>query len=189
MQRRPQEQTRGRWSGATTRRRMTRALTAVGSAVAAAVAARAAATQPPRTPRPESYAVIVHPLVAASGVSLAQLRAMFLGTRRNWDDGARVVLIVQTPGTRTREVLLRELYHMDEAAFKRYWIARTFRSESGTGGPTLVSSDALARRLTASIPGAIAVVPAAEVDGGVRVLRIDGRLPGAEGYPLAAGAP
>jgi len=145
----------------------------------------AAAVEPATLPaRPaENYAVIAHPLVTSSGVSLAQLRALFRGARRTWDDGTRVVLVVQAAGSRTRAFVLRELYQMDEAAFKRYWIARTF--ESG-GGPTLVSGDAMARRLVGSIPGAVAVVPAAAVDSGVRVLRVDGRLPGAEGYPLTA---
>jgi len=141
-------------------------------------------------PPGDAYAVIVHPLVPTSGVTLPQLRALFLGTRHTWDDGARVVLIVQASGTRTHAMMLRALYRMDEGAFKRYWIARSLReADSAEAGPTLVASDAMARRLTASIPGAVAVVPAAEVDRGVRVLRVDGRLPGADGYPLTAGAP
>jgi phosphate transport system substrate-binding protein len=165
--------------------------------LALVVGARAAAVEPPGrvgAARAEAYAVIANPLVPSAGVSLDELREMFLGTRRSWGNGQRVVVLVQTPGSRTRAFLLREVYHMDEAAFKRYWIARTFRSEPGNafagggggGGPTLVSSDAMARRLTASIPGAVAVVAASEVDAGVRVLRVDGRLPGADGYPLAA---
>lgn len=147
------------------------------------------------TPRSDDYAVVVHPLVTTSAVSMSQLREMFLGTRRRWDDGTAVVVIVQAPGTRTRGIVLRTLYRMDESAFKRYWIARTLRgggsdsAVSTDGGPTLVSSDAMARRLTASIPGAVAIVPASEVDAGVRVLRIDGRLPGNDGYPLSGGVP
>jgi hypothetical protein len=87
-------------------------------------------------------------------------------------------------------MMLRALYRMDEAAFKRHWIAHALGEADGAdAGPTLVASDAMARRLTASIPGAVAVVPAGEVDRGVRVLRVDGRLPGADGYPLTAGAP
>ena len=50
----------------------------------------------------------------------------------------------------------------------------------------------MARRLTASIPGAIAIVPMSGTEGAtpsVRVLRVDGRLPGAEGYALTGSAP
>ena len=149
----------------------------------------------PASRNTDDYAVVVHPMVATSAVSMSQLREMFLGTRRRWDDGTPIVVIVQAPGTRTRGIVLRVLYRMDEGAFKRYWIARTLRGSSpdsaasAEGGPTLVSTDAMARRLTAGIPGAVAIVPASEVDAGVRVLRLDGRLPGNDGYPLGGGPP
>ena len=186
MQRRGRQRTRTQ-GGATARFLLALgalALPATGWAPAAAPAAT------PTPPHSDAYAVIVHPLVPTSGVTLPQLRALFLGTRHTWDDGARVVLIVQASGTRTHAMMLRALYRMDEGAFKRYWAARSLReADSAEAGPTLVASDAMARRLTASIPGAVAVVPAAEVDRGVRVLRVDGRLPGADGYPLTAGTP
>jgi hypothetical protein len=144
---------------------------------------------------PEAFTVIVHPAVPAVDVSLAQLREIFLGRQRTWSDGTPVVLIVQSAATRSRAVLLRVIYRMDEGAFRRYSIAWTFGESAwsvaprGVGaGPTLVSSDALARRLTATIAGAIAVVPAGEVDGGVKVLRVDGRLPGDAGYALTGAA-
>jgi phosphate transport system substrate-binding protein len=72
---------------------------------------------------------------------------------------------------------------MSESEYKQYWIARMFRGEVTTG-PKLVSSAAMARRLTAAVPGAIAVIPAAEVDRTVKVLSIDRRLPGVDAYPL-----
>jgi hypothetical protein len=188
MQRRGRQRARERTQGGATARLLLALAALVLPATGWAPAPRAPA------PRGDAYAVIVHPLVQTSGVTLPQLREIFLGTRHTWDDGARVVLIVQAPGTRTHTLVLRALYRMDEGAFKRYWIARTFRGGDGGGdgtgaGPTLVASDAMARRLTASIPGAVAVVPAGEVDRGVRVLRVDGRLPGADGYPLTAAAP
>jgi len=41
-----------------------------------------------------------------------------------------------------------------------------------------------ATELAAGIPGAIAFVAADQIPRGLKVLKIDGRLPGARGYPL-----
>lgn len=133
----------------------------------------------------ERYAVVVHPGTPVQEVTLAQLRRLFRGEQQFWPKGARVVLFVQAQGTPERALILRRVYEMDEGAFKRYWIGKTFRDEVASG-PKIVSTSALARRLTSSIPGAVAVIPLGAVDESVRVLRVDGRLPDDAGYPLSA---
>jgi hypothetical protein len=42
----------------------------------------------------------------------------------------------------------------------------------------------MANELVTAIPGAIAFVIARDVEPGIKVLRIDGHLPGEPGYPL-----
>jgi phosphate transport system substrate-binding protein len=98
------------------------------------------------------------------------------------------VLFVHAPGARARGVVLQHLYQMSEGDFKRHWIAKTFRDHIASG-PKIVSADGLAKRLTATVPGAVAVIPESEVDATVKVLTIDGRHPGDAGYPLVASAP
>jgi hypothetical protein len=135
----------------------------------------------------EPFAVVVHPATSVGDVSLAELRRVFLGEQQFWRGGSRVVLFVQAPGTSERSVMLRRVYRMDETEFKRYWIAKTFRNDVAFG-PKIVSTSALARRLTATIPGAVSVIPLSAVDSTVRVVRVDGRLPADDGYPLTRGA-
>ncbi|AHG88462.1 hypothetical protein J421_0925 [Gemmatirosa kalamazoonensis] len=134
----------------------------------------------------ERYAVVVHPSTPVSDVTLAQLRRIFRGEQQFWSGGARVVLLVQAPGTNERGVILRRVYEMDESAFKRYWIGKTFRDEVATG-PKIVSTSALARRLAAAIPGAVAVIPLSAVDESVRIVRVDGHTPDDAGYPIIGG--
>jgi phosphate transport system substrate-binding protein len=136
----------------------------------------------------ERFAVVVHPSTSASDVSLEQLRRIFLGEQQYWAGGTKVVLLIYAPGTKGREVVLRRLYQMDESAFRRYWITKTFRADLTTG-PKIVSSSALAKKLTATIPGAIAVIPASEVDESVKVLNVDRRSPEDGEYPLVWSAP
>jgi hypothetical protein len=131
------------------------------------------------------YAVIVHPQTRVSTITLTTLRRIYLGEQQFWPEGRRVVIFIHPTGSPVRETLLRDLYRMSERQYAQYWIARIFRDEATTG-PRIVSSTAVMKQLTAAVPGAIAVIPAAEVDGRVKVLRVDGMLPGASGYPLAA---
>lgn len=58
-----------------------------------------------------------------------------------------------------------------------------FRSEVASG-PKIVFSTDMLRDLVTVIPGAIGFVPASEVGPDLKVIRIDGKLPGDEGYPL-----
>jgi phosphate transport system substrate-binding protein len=142
--------------------------------------------QPARAvPADSQFAVIVHPATPVDDLTLAQLRRVFLGQQQFWQGGERVVLFVYPSATAEGEFVLRHLYQMSDNEFKRYWIAKTFRDDVTTG-PKIVSTPAMAKRLTASVPGAVAVIPVSEVDETVKVLSIDRRLPGVDSYPLTA---
>jgi phosphate transport system substrate-binding protein len=160
---------------------------AAGGAVARPAGPAPAVEQTVQTVQaPERYAVVVHPTTPANEVTLAQLRRIFRGEQQYWSGRERVVLFVQAPGTSERAAILRRVYDMDEGEFKRYWIGKTFRDEV-TSGPKIVSTSALARRLAATVPGGVAVIPAEDVDASVRVLRVEGRLPDDAAYPLVDG--
>ena len=141
--------------------------------------------QPSPVRADSQFAVIVHPSTPIDDLTLAQLRRVFFGRQQFWQGGQRVVLFVYPSSTSEGEFVLRHLYQMSENEFKRYWIAKTFRDDVTTG-PKIVSSTAMALRLTASVPGAVAVIPASAVDETVKVLSIDRKLPGVDNYPLTA---
>ena len=128
-------------------------------------------------------AVVVRPEVPVEGLSLAELRRVMLGDRQFWSPSLRVTLLMRAPGSREREVVLKTIYEMSEAQFQQYWIAKVFRAEA-TAGPRTVYSNEMALQLAESIPGAMAIVDAAQVPKGLKVLRINGRLPGDRGYAL-----
>ena len=91
--------------------------------------------------------------------------------------------MVQHPNTQERGRLLRSVFRMSETQYKQYWIAKVFRAEIASG-PKIVLSNEMAAHLVNSIPGAIAVLPVSEIPDGLKVLRIDGQLPGDAGYGL-----
>ncbi len=133
--------------------------------------------------RSSSISVVVNPDTPVSDLSLDEVRKIFLGDRQYWTTKIPVVLLIRAPVARERDVVLRVIYQMSEVQFKRYWIAKIFRAESATA-PKIVYSNDMANELASAIPGAIAFMDARDVRSGVKVIRIDGHLPGEPDYPL-----
>jgi ABC-type phosphate transport system substrate-binding protein len=128
-------------------------------------------------------AVVLHPGVPVDDLSLAQVRRIFLGDQQFWSSDLRVTLLIRAPIARERDVILKIIYQMSEAQFRRYWIAKVFRAEVPLS-PKIVYSNEMATELVGSIAGSIAFVDAAQVPEGLKILKIDGYLPGERGYPL-----
>jgi hypothetical protein len=128
-------------------------------------------------------AIVVGPDVPVANLSFPELRRLMLGDKQYWTSSLRVTLLVRAPGAREREVVLRTIYQMSEAQFRQYWIAKVFRAEAPSA-PRIVYSNEMADDLAASTPGAVAFVDATQVPKGLKVLKINGLLPGQKGYPL-----
>jgi ABC-type phosphate transport system substrate-binding protein len=128
-------------------------------------------------------AIIANSAVPVDDLSLAQLRKIFLGERQFWSSNSRIVLLAPSSVAREREVVLRSIYQMTEAQYNQYWIAMVMRAEV-TSAPRTVASSETVNELIAGTPGSIGFVPAGKVQPGVKVLRINGKLPGQSGYPL-----
>jgi hypothetical protein len=128
-------------------------------------------------------AIVVRPDVPVDNLSFDDLRRLLLGNRQFWSSSLRVTLLVRAPGARERDVVLKTIYQMSEAQFRQYWIAKVFRAEA-TSSPRIVYSNEMAAEMAVAIPGAVAFVDASQVPQGLKVLKIDGLLPGEKGYPL-----
>ena len=143
----------------------------------------------------DDVAVVVNPRVPLDDLSFSELRRILLGDRQYWSSGLRVTLLIPPISTLTegqlirasvapeREVILRTVYRMSEAQFRKYWIAKVFRAEA-TAGPQIVYSNEMATDLLVAIPGSVSFVSAAQVPSGVKVLTVNGHLPGETDYPL-----
>jgi ABC-type phosphate transport system substrate-binding protein len=128
-------------------------------------------------------AIVVHPATPVSDLPFAELRQVFLGERQYWNASVPVVLLIRAPTSAERDAVLNVMYQMREPQFKQYWIAKIFRAEM-TSPPKVVYSNESANQLVSSIPGTIAFMAARDVKPGVKVLRVDGHLPGESGYRL-----
>jgi len=134
-------------------------------------------------PADTDVAIVVRPDVPVTNLSFAELRRLMLGDRQYWSSNLPVTLLVRAPGAREREVVLKKIYQMSEAQFRQYWIAKVFRAEAASA-PRIVYSNDMAAELALAIPGAVAFVESAQAPKGLKVLKIDGKLPGESGYAL-----
>ena len=128
-------------------------------------------------------AVVVGQETPVNTLSFAEARKLVMGDRQYWSSSLRVTLLIHAPSAREREVVLKTIYGMSEAQFRQYWISKVFRLEA-TAGPKIVYSNEMAIELVGAIPGAVGFVDAANVPKGLKVIRIDGLLPGDKGYCL-----
>jgi hypothetical protein len=127
-------------------------------------------------------AVVVNPTSPAVNVSLADLRKMFVGEKRTWPGGIPSKLILRAPGSHEQLVLLR-LVGMSESEYKRYWTAQVFRGEADAE-PFTAPSLGMAKEATQAFAGAMSLVDTQDLKPGMKVIKVDGRLPGAPGYAL-----
>jgi ABC-type phosphate transport system substrate-binding protein len=126
-------------------------------------------------------AVVVNSKNPVSNLTMPALRKLFAGETRTWPGGATVKLIIRAQGAHEREVVLR-LLHFSEDEYSRYWINQAYRGEGVE--PVAVFSNGTQKEAVISISGAIAFVDARDVKPGMKVLKIEGKMPGEGGYPL-----
>jgi hypothetical protein len=142
-----------------------------------------AGSPPPVSGAGGDIAVVVGPDTPVDNLGLSEVRKLLLGDRQFWNSSLRVTLLMRAPVAHEREVVLRTIYRMTEAQFRQYWISKIFRAEV-SNGPKIVFSNMMASELVLGLPGSVAFVDANEVPKGLKVIKIDGTLPGDARYPL-----
>jgi ABC-type phosphate transport system substrate-binding protein len=130
----------------------------------------------------EDVAVVVNDRNPAIKMSRAELRRIFAGEERSWSAGLPIKVFVRSPGTQERVALLK-LLGMTEGEYKRYWTVQIFRGEA-QAEPVALPSNGMQKEALAAFPGAVALVGLQDVKAGMKVLRVEGRMPGEAGYPL-----
>jgi len=131
----------------------------------------------------KNIAVVVHPDVPVDNLTLGELRRILLGDREFWSSGVRVTLLIRAPIALERDAAVQSACQMTEAQFRQHWIAKLVRAETPSG-PKIVYSAEMAIDQVSRLPGAITFVQGPVTAKNVKVLKIDGRLPGQAGYFL-----
>jgi ABC-type phosphate transport system substrate-binding protein len=127
-------------------------------------------------------AVVVNPENPVSNISLVDLRKIFAGEKQSWQGGLPIRPIVRNPGSHERLVLLRTL-RMSEAEYRQHWTAQVLRGDSSNEPPS-VPSVGMQKEALVVFRGAITLIDLSDVKPGMKILKVDGHLPGEPGYPV-----
>jgi hypothetical protein len=133
----------------------------------------------------DDVAVVVNRSNPVAGLTLVQVRKYLLAENLTWPSGAKVIVVTTKAGQPDRNTALKAVCGMSETDFTLYFMHASFSGDSGEP-PRTFASAALLEQMVATTPGAIGFLPSSEVGGAVKVVAIDGALPGQPAYKIRA---
>ncbi len=141
-----------------------------------------------KSPPPAAFedvplAIVVNKTNPVENLSSNDLRGLLLGEQRTWANGRRVTIVMREPGQPERLIVLKAVCRMTDSDYIRYFMQAQFTGDLQATPKVLATPEGM-RKFVFNVPGAVGYVRASEVDASVKVVRIDGRLPGEAGYKL-----
>lgn len=133
-----------------------------------------------------AVAVIVNKSNGVESLSMAQLRKLVLGDVREWPGKKAVNVVFRDSSSKVAQLVLSNVVRLNEGEYRRYIMNAEFRGEEPMAVQT-ANSDLTATKLVAGAEGSIAFVDPSSLPsmaGQVKVVRVNGKLPGEPGYPL-----
>ena len=137
-----------------------------------------------RTP---SFAAVVHQSNPTHNLRFGDLLSMFEGANRQWPNRSPVVLVERDAQSAPYQYLMSRLLNTTPGEYKRSLQSVEYRGETPVS-IKILNSDAAACQFVFNVPSAIAIIETKSLVSAacsqVQLLRIDGKLPGEEGYRL-----
>lgn len=131
-------------------------------------------------------AIIVNKDNAVEDISFTDLVRIFKMEKKFWDDGSQIYLIMQGSRSPEKEAILKTVYKMGDQELKQFWLAKIFQG-SVPSFPKVIASNQSVKAFVRQVPNAVGYIDAAYADDSVKVLKVNGKLPGEDGYKLVNG--
>jgi ABC-type phosphate transport system substrate-binding protein len=141
--------------------------------VAIAAVLLLASTSAPAAPQ-LTFRIIVHRDNPASALTLPELQRIFRKQTRMWPTGESVVPVDWDATSPVRADFSDKVMRRSVREMAEFWVQQNITQ--GLTPPTTLKSTRAVLRFVASVPGAIAYVPADEVDDTVKRLEVKGLL-------------
>src|SRR5208282_3383490 len=129
------------------------------------------------TAHAKQLAIVADTANSTTNLTSAELVKIFNAHTRIWPDGKPITIVLRDPSSADMQLILRRDFNMaaDEA--------RTF-IHTHAGIIVVADSDHVVQRSVGNARGAIGVVDLFALAKGVRVVKIDGKVPVGQGYLL-----
>lgn len=133
-------------------------------------------------PSPVRLAVVVAKSSKISDLSIYDVKRLYQGETVSRPGAGKFVPLAQPSSSQDRVGFDKAVLGMSPEQVARYWVDRRIRGHAGP--PKSIESPALLQRVVARVDGAVGYVRTSHVQGDVKVLRIDGKLPEDAGYSI-----
>jgi hypothetical protein len=134
-----------------------------------------------------SFAVVLHRSNPNTNLRLADVQAFFSGAAKQWPNGSKVVLVERDSGSVVYQFMLAHVLHMSAGEYKRHLVSIEFAGEAPVALKILNTEEA-ACKFVFNVPGSIALIETISLSlpecSGVGTVKIEGKLPGQQGYRL-----
>lgn len=127
------------------------------------------------------FAVIVHPSNPVRAMTLAELGKMFKGKSVTWPTGRGVTIVLREPSQPAMKFVIERVMGVGAEEGKTIL---TDVSRKATASVVFVPSDADVVKAVEASPGALGIVDVYNINGGVKVIKIDEKQPFDPGYVL-----
>jgi hypothetical protein len=127
-------------------------------------------------------AIVVNEHNPVTNLSRIELRRIFAGEKHSWPGGVPIKIFVRALGARERTALLK-LLGMTESEYTKYWTAQVFRGEA-QAEPLALFSNGMQKEAVTAFPGGVVLMDTRDVKPGMKVVKMDGHMPGDDGYSL-----
>ena len=104
-----------------------------------------------------------------SSLSRDEAQRIFVGEKSAWPGGKHITVLMLAKGQPEREVILREVYRMNESDYIKYFLQAAFTGRVQAAPKDLASAAEMKARLAAN-PNAVGYLKKEVVDDSVRVL-------------------
>lgn len=101
-------------------------------------------------------AVVANKLGAPDGLSSEDMKKIFLGQKRNWENNQLIKLAMLNPDTDLGEAVSYKLYGMTPNELKKYWLAMAFQGRAKT--PKFFDTIAQLKEYVSSTNGSISII-------------------------------
>jgi len=125
----------------------------------------------------KQLAVITDPANATSDLTASELARILGGHTQSWPDGKPITVVLHDPASTEMQLVLHKLLNMTPDQ-----VRALIRAHSGS--IIVADSDDAVLRYVSSTRGAIGVIDLYSLTKGVKVMKIDGKLPVEQGYLL-----
>jgi hypothetical protein len=141
----------------------------------------ASATTPIRAKNPTRLAIVVASDSPINDLSFHDLKRLYGGDQVN-AAGKRLVPLNQGTESQDRQGFDQVVLGLSAEEAARYWIDRKIRGQSGS--PKAIDPPNLLMKVVMRLNGSLGYVQPGTLQPGLKVLRIDGKLPDDKGYPI-----